>query len=336
MTRTPLVQDNNDREEGMNGVFGVLIALLGGWVVTASAAYPERPLRMIVSSAPGGGPDIASRLIAAQLSNQIGQQVVVDNRLGGSGVIGMEALSRSTPDGYTFGQANFTTINTNRILMPKLPYNADKAFEALIFAYMSNNMLAVNNAMSISSVADLIAYAKRNPGKLLYGAGAPGSSLHFCGALFNIMAGVDMTAVFYKASSLAIPDAISGQIQLIYDNINSLSQHTKVGRVRALGVTSPARSPAFPDVPSIAESGVPGFQVQPWAGFVAPAGMPRPVFARLTSELQKAMADQTVRARLAGMGLDPKGGTPELFAEHIKSELAKWSDVAKRANIRLQ
>jgi tripartite-type tricarboxylate transporter receptor subunit TctC len=320
----------------MHGIVGILVALLGGGIATASAAYPDRPLRMIVASAPGSGPDIASRIIGAQLGRQIGQQVVVENRLGGSGVIGMESLSRSTADGYTFGQANFTTINTNRILMPKLPYNPDKAFEALIFAYMSNNMLAVNNALPITSVGELIAYAKRNPGKLLHGAGAPGSSLHFCGALFNIMAGVEITPVFYRASNLAVPDAISGQIQLIYDNINSIIQHTKPGRLRAIGVTSLERSPAVPDVPTIAESGVPGFQVQPWAGFVAPAGMPRTVFARLTADLQKTMADQDVRSRLTGMGLEPKGGSPELLADHIKSELAKWSDVAKRANIRLQ
>lgn len=320
----------------MTGRVHAVVALLGLSITAADASYPERPLRMIVASAPGGGPDIASRTIAAQLTRQIGHQVVVENRLGGSGVIGMEALSRASPDGYTIGQANFTTINANRILMPKLPYDADRAFEALIFAYMSNNMLALNNALPIASVQELIAHARRNPGKLFYGAGAPGSSLHFCGALFNLMAGVDITPVFYKSSSLAVPDAVSGQIQLIYDNINSLVQHTRAGRLRAIGVTSPERSPAFPDVPSIAESGVPGFQVQPWAGFVAPSGMPRPVFARLTAELQKAMADPEVRAKLSGMGLEPRGGTPELFAEHIRRELAKWTDVAKRANIRLQ
>lgn len=301
----------------------------------AHAAYPDRPLRMIVASAPGGGPDIASRLIAAQLSRQIGQQVVVENRLGGSGVIGMDALARATPDGYTFGQANFTTINTNRILMAKLPYNPEKAFQPLIFAYMSNNMLAVNNALPVSSVGELVAHAKRNPGKLLYGAGAPGSSLHFCGALFNIMAGVQITPVFYKASSLAIPDAASGQIQLLYDNINSIIQHTKAGRLRALGVTSLERTPAFPDIPSIAESGVPGFEVQPWAGFVSPSGVPQPIAATLAGELNKALSNTEIRTRLTEMGLEPKGGTPELFAEHLKREFAKWSDVAKRANIRL-
>lgn len=299
------------------------------------AAYPERPLRLIVASAPGGGPDVASRLIAAQLSRQIGQQVIVENRVGGSGVIGMEALARATPDGYTFGQANFTTINTNRILMPKLPYNPDKAFQPLIFAYMSRNMLAVNNALAVTSVGDLVAFAKRNPGKLMYGAGSPGSSSHFCGALFALSTGIQLTPIFYKAASLAINDAVSGQIQMLFDNINSIGPHARSGRLRALGVTSPDRAPAFPDLPSIAESGVPGFEVQPWAGFVLPSGAPRGVVATLAAELNKALSNPEVRTRLVDMGLEPKGGTPELFAEHLKRELAKWTDVAKRANIRL-
>lgn len=312
------------------------VLALGTISLGASAAYPDRPLRMIVASAPGGGPDVASRLIAAQLSRQIGQQVVVDNRVGASGVIGMDALARSTPDGYTFGQANFTTINTNRILMAKLPYNPEKAFQPLIFAYMSRNMLAVNNALPVASVGELIAYAKRNPRKLMYGAGSPGSSSHFCGALFSLSAGIDMTPIFYKAASLAITDAVSGQIHLLFDNINSLGQHAKSGRLRALGVTSPDRAPAFPDLPSIAESGVPGFDVQPWAGFVIPSGVPKELVAILAAELNKALSNPEVRQRLVDMGLEPKGGTPELFTEHLKREYAKWSDVAKRANIKLE
>jgi tripartite-type tricarboxylate transporter receptor subunit TctC len=302
---------------------------------SAHAAYPDRPLRLIVASAPGGGPDVASRLIAAQLSRQIGQQVVVENRVGGSGIIGMDALARSTPDGYTFGQANFTTINTNRILMPKLPYNPDKAFQPLIFAYMSRNMLAVNNALPVTSVGDLIAYAKRNPRKLMFGAGSPVSSSHFCGALFALSAGIELMPIFYKAASLGITDAVSGQIQMLFDNINSLGPHARTGRLRALGVTSPDRAPAFPDLPSSAESGVPGFDVQPWAGFVLPSGAPREVVATLAGELNKALSNPDVRTKLVDMGLEPKGGTPDLFAEHLKRELAKWTDVAKRANIRL-
>lgn len=309
--------------------------VLGAASMSATAAYPERPLRLIVASAPGGGPDVASRLIAGQLSRQLGQQVVVENRVGGSGIIGMEAVARSTPDGYTFGQANFTSMSTNRILMPKLPYNADKDFQPLIFAYLSRNMLAVNNALPVKSVAELVDYAKRHPRKLAYGAGSVGSSSHFSGALLSLMAGIEMVPVHYKSASLAITDGVSGQIQLLFDNINSLGQHAKAGRLRPLGVTSLDRTSAFPDLPTLSEAGVPGFEVIPWAGFVAASGVSKAIVTRLNVELNKALGTPEVRTKLIEMGLEPKGGTPEQFADHVRSELAKWSDVAKRAKIRV-
>src|SRR4051812_29243333 len=168
------------------------------FVPHAHAAYPERPIRLIVPSAPGGGPDIGSRLIAAEMSRQMGQNIVVENRAGASGIIGTEAIARATPDGYTFGQGNFTSINTNRILMPKLPYNPDKDLAPVVFSYLSRNMLAVNRNLPINSVQDLVAYAKRNPGKLLYGSSGVGSSMHFSGALLCLLTGVDMRHVPYK------------------------------------------------------------------------------------------------------------------------------------------
>jgi tripartite-type tricarboxylate transporter receptor subunit TctC len=300
----------------------------------AAADFPERPLRLIVSSPAGGGPDVSSRLIASQLTRQLGQQVVVENRAGGSGVIGMESVARATPDGYTFGQGNFTNMSTNRILLPKLPYNPDRDLQPIVFSYLSRNLLAVNNAVPITSVPELIAYAKRNPRKLMYGSGSIGSSAHFSGALFCLMAGVEMMPVPYKSASLATTDVIGGQIQLLFDNINSLGAHVKAGRLRALGVTSLERSQAFPDLPSIAEAGVAGYEIIPWAGFVAPAGVPRTLVARLNGEINKALADPGTREKLVEMGLEPRGGTPEQFGEHIRRELAKWGDVAKRANIR--
>jgi tripartite-type tricarboxylate transporter receptor subunit TctC len=311
------------------------VAALALGCIAASADFPERPLRLIVASPPGGGPDVSSRLIGSQLTRQVGQQVVVENRTGGSGVIGMEAVARATPDGYTFGQGNFTNMNTNRILLPKLPYNPDKDLQPLIFSYLSRNLLAVNNALPITSVPELIAYAKRNPGKLMYGAGSVGSSAHFSGALFCLMAGIEMMPVPYKAASLATTDVIGGQIHLVFDNINSIGPHVKAGRLRGLAVTSLERSQAFPNLPSVAEAGVPGFEVIPWAGFVAPAGVPKTIVARLNAEINKVLINPTVREKMIEMGLEPRGGTPEEFTEHIRRELAKWSDVAKRSNIRL-
>ena len=301
---------------------------------TAPAAYPDRPIRMIVPSAPGGGPDVGSRLIAAELSKQMGQSVVVDNRAGASGVIGTEAIARSTPDGYTLGQGNFTSLNTNRILLPKLPYNPDRDLQPIVFAYLSRNLLAINRSLPVTSVPELIAHAKRNPGKLMYGSSAIGSSMHFSGALFCLMTDVKMVHVPYKAAQAAIVDIIGGQIHLMFDNVQSIGPHVTAGRLRGLAVTTSNRTASY-DLPTVAES-VPGFEVAPWAGYIVPAGVPRPIVARLNAELNKVLTTPGVRDKLIEMGLDPRGGAPEDFDKFIRKEIAKWSDVAKRANVRLE
>jgi tripartite-type tricarboxylate transporter receptor subunit TctC len=289
---------------------------------------------MIVPSAPGGGPDIGSRLIAAELSKQLGQNVVVENRAGASGVIGTEGIARATPDGYTIGQGNFTSLNTNRILIAKLPYNPDRDLQPIVFAYMSRNLLAINRTLPINTVPNLVAYAKKNPGKLMYGSSAVGSSMHFSGALFCLLTGVDMRHVPYKAAQAAITDIIGGQIHLMFDNVQSIGPHVTAGRLRGLAVTTSNRTDAYPDLPTVGES-VPGFEIAPWAGYIVPAGVPRPIVRKLNEELNKALTVPSVRDRLVGMGLDPRGGTAEEFGDFIRKEVAKWSDVAKRANVRV-
>ncbi len=316
--------------------FTLSVAVWAAVTMTAAAEYPERPIRLIVPSGAGGGPDIGSRLIGAQLSRQMGQQVVVDNRPGASGTIGTEAIARATPDGYTLGQGNFTSLGTNRILLSNLPYNPDQDLQPLILTYLSRNMLAINLALPITSVADFVAYAKRNPGKLMYGSSAVGSSMHFSGALFGLMAGVEMVHVPYKTAQAAITDIIAGQIHLMFDNIQSISPHVKAGRLRGLAVTSLDRVAAFPDLPSVSESGVAGFEVTPWAGFIAPSGLPKRVLIKLNAEMNKALNVPAVREKLIELGLEPRGGTPEQFADFIRSETVKWKDVAKRANVRLE
>jgi tripartite-type tricarboxylate transporter receptor subunit TctC len=203
-----------------------------------------------------------------------------------------------------------------------------------MFSYMSRNILAVTLSLPVTSVKELIAYARKNPGKLYYGSAGNGSSMHFSGALLGLMAGVDMMHVPYKAAQAAIVDLVAGRIHLMSDNVQSISPHVAAGRLRALAVTTLNRAPAFPDLPTVAEAGVPGFEVAPWAGFVAPAGVPKPIIARLNKELNKTLSLPAVRDRLIEMGLDPHGGTPEEFADFIRKEVAKWSDVAKRANVR--
>jgi len=314
------------------------IALVAATMVAsgALAQYPNRPIRMIVPSAAGGGPDVGTRLISAELSKQLGQHIVVDNRPGASTTIGTAAIAHALPDGYTIGQGNFTSLNTSRILIPKLPYNPDKDLQAIGFAYMSRNILAVTRSLPVTSVKELIAHAKKNPGKLLYASSGNGTSMHFSGALLCLLAGIDMVHVPYKAAQAAIVDVIAGQVQVMSDNAQSIGPHVKAGRLRGLAVTTHNRAAAYPDLPTVAEAGVPGFEIAPWAGYIAPAGVPKPIVARLNAELNKALNVPSVRDRLIEMGLDPSGGTPEEFAEFIRKEVAKWSDVAKRANVRIE
>jgi tripartite-type tricarboxylate transporter receptor subunit TctC len=311
----------------------VALALCAGG--GAFAAYPERPIRLIVPSAAGGGPDIGSRLIAAELSKNLGQNIVVENRAGASGVIGTEAIAHATPDGYTFGQGNFNSLSSNRIVMGKLPYNPDKELQPIVFAYLSRNMLAVNRSLPVSSVPDLVKHAKANPGKLMYGSVGVGSSMHFSGALFCLMTGVDMRHVPYKGAPAAIADVISGQIHLMFDNIQSISPHVAAGRLRGLAVTTRNRAESYPDLPTVGET-LPGFEVAPWAGYIAPAGVPRAIIQRLNTEINKVLKVAAVGDRLTSMGLDPRGGTPDEFGQFVKKEIAKWSDVAKRANVRVE
>jgi tripartite-type tricarboxylate transporter receptor subunit TctC len=301
----------------------------------AHAAYPDRPIRLIVPSAAGGGPDIGSRLIAAELSKQLGQNVVVENRAGASGVIGTEAIAHGTPDGYTFGQGNFNSLSSNRIVMAKLPYNPDKDLQPVMYGYLSRNMLAVNRSLPVNSVAELITHAKTNPGKLMYGSVGVGSSMHFSGALLCLLTGVDMRHVPYKGAPAAITDVVAGQIHLMFDNIQSISPHVVAGRLRGLAVTTSKRADSYPDLPTVGET-VPGFEIAPWAGYIAPAGVPRPIVQRLNVELNKALNVPGVRDKLVTMGLEPRGGTPEEFRDFVRKEIAKWTDVAKRANVRME
>ena len=302
----------------------------------ANADYPDRPIRMIVPSAAGGGPDVGTRLISAELAKQLGQHIVVDNRPGASTTIGTAAIAQALPDGYTIGQGNFTSLNTSRILIPKLPYNPDRDLQAIGFAYMSRNILAVNRSLPVTSVKELVAHAKKNPGRLLYASSGNGTSMHFSGALLCLLAGIDMVHVPYKAAQGAIVDLIAGQVQVMSDNAQSIGPHVKAGRLRGLAVTTANRAAAYPDLPTVAEAGVPGFEIAPWAGYIAPAGVSKRIIARLNAELNKTLTVPAVRDRLIEMGLEPSGGTPEEFSAFIRKEVAKWSDVAKRANVRIE
>lgn len=302
---------------------------------TACAAYPERPLRYVMGSAAGGGPDIAARIVMAQLSRQLGQQIIVDNRPGGSGTIGTDVIAKGTSDGYTIGHGNIQTLAITRSVLPKLPYNIDKDLQPVVHMYGTPNLLAVTLSLPVQSVQELIDHARKNPGKLLFASTGSGSSIHVGMELFKLMTGTQMVHVPYKAAVVAIADLTPGRVHLMADNVNSIGPHVKAGRLRGLAVTSARRVPAFSELPTIAEAGVPGFDVSAWAGMIVPAGVPKAIVARLNAEVNKALAAPAVSEKLPGLGLVIAGGTPEQFAAHIKKEAARWADVVKRSGAKL-
>lgn len=313
---------------------GVAVFLLAASSVV-SAAYPERSIRLIVSSAAGGSPDVVTRILAAEMMKQMGQQIIIDNRPGAAQTIGTEMVVRATPDGYTIGYANVVTLAINKALLPKQPYDPDRDL-MLIGQFLSTyNLLCVTLSLPVKSVKELIDYAKRNPGKLLNASGGNGTTGHLGGELFKIMTGTQISHVPYKGSPQGIQELIAGQVQLMFDNLTSISPHVKSGKLRGIGVSSLKRSPVFPDIPTISEAGVPGYETNAWGGLVAPVGTPRDIIARLNSEMNKALQTATLRERYAQIDAEAVGGTPEQFAEYVKKETVKWADVVKKSGAKL-
>jgi tripartite-type tricarboxylate transporter receptor subunit TctC len=290
---------------------------------------------MILPSAPGGLPDIQARLMAAELTKQMGQTVVVDNRPGGSFIIGFELMAKATPDGYTVGYASFP-ISTNPSMFAKLPYDFDRDMRPIMHQVSALNILAVSPTLPITSVQELIAHAKANPDKLSYGISGFGASNHLSIELIKMTTGVRIVPVSYKAIQQAITEASTGQIHVVCDNMGSILPHVKAGRMRGLGVTSPKRSPTMPDLPTVAEQGLPGYEIMPWSGYVVPKQTPTEIVKRLNAEFNKALFSPAVSARLAAIGSIPVGGTPEQFGEHVRRETAKWAKVIQAAGIRPQ
>jgi tripartite-type tricarboxylate transporter receptor subunit TctC len=301
----------------------------------AAAGYPERPVRLIVPQAPGSASDTVARLVAAALAQQLGQQVVVDNRPGGALMIGMELTARATPDGYTIGYAPVGALAISPNLASHAPINVLQDFKAV--AHLANNqmLLAVTPSLPVRSVRDLIDYAKQNPGKLSNASSGNGTPGHVGFELFKLMTGTQIVHVPYKGGAAATTDLISGQVQLLMESLNSITPHARSGRVRGLAVTGAKRSPALPELPTIAEAGVPGYEATTWNGIVAPAAVPAAIVARLNAEINKALATPALREKFAAIGAEPAGGTPEQFAELIRTEYAKWGDVVKRSGAKV-
>jgi tripartite-type tricarboxylate transporter receptor subunit TctC len=297
-----------------------------------AAEYPDRPIRFIVPFAAGSGPDVGARLLATDLSKRLGQQVVVDNRSGAGGSIGTEMIVRAPANGYTIGHGNIATLAINRSVLPKLPYDADKDLQKVVQAIFLPNIMAVSLSAPIGSVRDLIDYAKKSPGKLSYGA-TNGNSPHLSAEMFKLMTGTQIVHVSYKESPQAVTDLIGGRLQLLIENMSLMLPHVKAGRVRGIGVSGPKRSSAIPELPTVAEAGVAGFEVVAWSGVVVPVGVPRAIVDKLNVVVNAALAGPDLREKYAALGYELVGGTPEQFTEHVRKETAKWADVVKRAGV---
>ncbi|WP_219213862.1 Bug family tripartite tricarboxylate transporter substrate binding protein [Variovorax boronicumulans] len=301
----------------------------------AQAAFPSKPITIIVPFSAGGTTDILARVVGLHMGTDLGQPVVVDNRAGAGGNIGGQAAARANPDGYTLFMGTVGTHAINQSLYKKMPFDPIKDFAPLSRVAMVPNLLVANPAQPYKSVKELIAYGKAHPGKINFGSSGNGSSIHLSGELFKQMTGVDMQHVPYRGSAPAVSDLLGGQISVMFDNMPSAIQHVRGGKLRALAVTTAKRSPALPDVPTIAEAGVPGYEATSWFGLLAPAGTPAPIVAKLNAAILKALADPEVKKKLAEQGAESHGEKPEEFAAFIKSETAKWGKVVKESGASL-
>jgi tripartite-type tricarboxylate transporter receptor subunit TctC len=307
------------------------VCVSGAW----AQAYPTKPIRLVVPFPAGGTTDILAREVGQRLSVTLGQPVVIDNRPGAAGNIGADLVAKSAADGYTLLMGTVGTHAINASLYAKMPYDHVKDFAPVILVAGVPNVLEVNPALPVNSVADLIKLAKAKPGQINFASSGSGTSIHLSGELFKTMAGVDMTHVPYKGSAPAITDLIGGQVQVMFDNLPSSLQHIKAGKLRAIAVTSAKRAPALPDVPTIAESGLPGFEASSWFGIVAPTGTPRAIIARINTEVNQWLQSSEAKEKLLAQGAIPTGGTPEQFATHIRAETEKWAKVVKASGAKV-
>ena len=297
--------------------------------------YPSRPVRMIVPQASGSASDTVARIIAAELTTRLKQQVIVDNRPGGALQLGLEIAAKSPPDGYTISYAMIGALAISPNMLQKPPINIQKDLAPISQTTTGQMMLAVSPTTPFKSVRDVIAYAKQNPNKLNYASSGNGTPGHVGFELFKTMTGTQAVHVPYKGGGAAITELIAGQVQVMLESTNSITPHAKGGRVRGLAVSGPKRAETLPDLPTIAEAGVTGYEATTWTGIVGPAAMPRAIVMRLNTDLNQMVASPGYKEKVTLIGSEPAGGTPEQFAQYIRSEYAKWGDIVKRAGARI-
>ena len=310
----------------------VAVLLLAVPLAVMAQAWPSKQIRIIVPFTAGGFNDTLGRILAQDLAKTLGQAVIVENRPGGGSVIGTELAAKSAPDGNTLFIAAlpFSVIQS----LYKIPLDVTRDFAPITLAGISDNMLVANPAFPVSSVQDLIKLAKSKPGSINYGSSGAGTSVHLSMELFKTMTGTSMTHIAYKGSAPVVTDLLGGQVDVMFDNIPNVIQHVKAGRMKALAVSGAKRSFIAPDVPTVAESGVPGYEVSVWFGVLAPAGTPREIIQRLNAECVRIIGTPEVSERFRNQGVEPRTGTPEQFGDLVKSEVVRWAKVIKDAGIR--
>ena len=301
----------------------------------AAAEYPERPIRLVVPQAAGSATDNIARLVAPEMAKILGQAVVVDNRPGGALTIGIDAVAKAAPDGYTIGQGPVGALAITRHMVAKLPYDIERDLQPVALVTTGYMLLAVSPKTPFHSVKDLIDFARKNPGKLSNASSSNGSPGHVSGELFKSMTGTDIVHIPYKGGAPAIADLISGQVQLMFESTNSIAPHVKAGRVRALAVTGERRAISLPEVPTLIEAGVPGYEVNAWSGIITTAGVPRAVLDKLNAAVNQAILVPRTKDLLAQLGSEGGGGTPEEFAALIRRDSAKWADVVRRSGAKI-
>ncbi len=311
----------------------IVTAALAVIAAAASAQdWPTKPIRLIIPYAAGSGPDIAMRPVADRLGQILKQAVVVDNIAGAGGIVGSQALARANPDGYTFGFGNNITLAVNKSFFDKLPYNPDKDFEPVGLLFDNPYILVARPTLEAGTLQELIARVKANPGKMNFASGTGiGSGSHLTGEMMKSQAGLDMTHVPYKSGSQALADLVNGSVDMLFDNVNGVQQFIKNGRVKPLAVTSAKRLPQFPDIPTMAESGFPGFEAVAWGGIVAPAGTPPAIVQRTNAAIAEALKSPEVVRANETMALNPLASSPQDFSAFIAKESVKWARIVKQS-----
>ncbi|AOY94238.1 MFS transporter [Cupriavidus sp. USMAA2-4] len=314
---------------------GLATALALSLAATPALAdsYPSKPIRLIVPFPASGATDLLARAIAQKVSTSIGQQIVVDNRPGAGGAIGSDMAAKAPADGYTLLIATTSTHAIGPHITPRLPYNTETDFTPVSQVATATNLLLVPNSLPVKNVTELIDYAKKHPGQLNYASSGPGTVVHLTAEAFKAQAGVFITHIPYKGTALAIPDLMSGKVHVLFDSIVSGLPHVKDGKLKGLAVTSLKRSPLVPDIPTVSESGLPGFESDTWFGIYGPKGLPAEIVNRLNAEFNKAIQAPEVKDRLARLGAEPVGGTPAQFAAMVKKDSARWGKLIKERKI---